>query len=113
MPPQLQAPPFASLLPQTGVLPSLSPLPGAVVCAISHDSTAAGATAVPRPSLVLQHWKPTRTASFLGRMLPWWYSVLVAWHGGYYPVKSVLYIFFTIGHTYTDMYIYLYKIFLS
>lgn len=28
-------------------------------------------------------------------------------------MKSVLYIFFIIGHTYTDMYIYLYKIHLA
>lgn len=49
---------------------------------------------------------------------PWTYVNTVAfsfgsWHGRYYPMKSVLYIFFTIGHTYTDVYIYLYKIYLS
>lgn len=46
-------------------------------------------------------------------LLTQWHPVLIPWHGRYYPMKSVLYIFFTIGHTYTDMYIYLYKIYLS
>lgn len=46
-------------------------------------------------------------------LLTQWHSVLIPWHGRYYPMKSVLYIFFTIGHTYTDMYIYLYNIYLS
>lgn len=99
--------------PRRGALPSL--LPGTVVSAISHDFKKwPGPQLCHGPSLVLQHLKHAHAHSLLPwTHVKWWYSALAAWRGGYCPMKSVLYIFFTIGHTYTDMYIYLYKIFLS
>lgn len=88
-------------------------LPGAVVSAISHDfKKRLGPQLCHGPSLVLWHWKHTHSLS------PWTHVNMVVFSTGslawwYYPMKSVLYIFFTIGHTYTDVYIYLYKIILS